>query len=200
MRILVLASLVLFLPVCAQALPEIGRTAPDFTATDIEGKSVKLSDYKGKLVVLEWNNPLCPFVKKHYNANNMQTLQTFAKGKGIMWITINSGGPGKEGNMTADEAKEYVSYKHLNISHYINDPEGTIGKLYGAKTTPHMFVIDAKGTLAYMGAIDDKPDTSPASIPVAQNYVKSALDSLLGGLPVATASTQAYGCSVKYAN
>jgi len=196
-----LCALALFLvPSAAGALPEIGKAAPDFAAKDITGADVNLAKYKGKIVVLEWNNPLCPFVKKHYNSNNMQTLQSESQDKGVVWIAVNSGGAGKEGAMTAEEAKEYVSYKKLSVSHYLLDPEGKIGHLYGAKTTPHMFVIDAAGKVAYMGAIDDKPTPDPAAIDGAKNYVREAIRSLQAGKPVATSSTQAYGCSVKYAD
>ena len=195
----VLSALFLLAPLNANAAPAIGQPAPDFTAMAVDGAKVKPSDYVGKVVVVEWNNPGCPFVHKHYDGGNMQALQAYATGKGVVWLAINSGGPGREGNMTNAEAKEFISAQKLVVTHYILDPEGNIGRLYGAKSTPHMFVIDAKGNIAYMGAIDDKPTPDPQSLKGADNYVRDAIDALLAGKPVAVASTQSYGCSVKYA-
>ena len=196
----ILASALLFLaPVSAHAAVEIGKPAPVFTATAVDGATVKPSDYLGKIVVVEWNNPGCPFVHKHYDGGSMQALQSYATGKGVVWLAINSGAPGREGNMTNDEAKAFITGHKLAVTHYILDPEGNIGKLWGAKSTPHMFVIDAKGNIAYMGAIDDQPTPDPKSLKGAKNYVRNAVDALLAGKPVETASTQAYGCSVKYA-
>jgi peroxiredoxin len=197
---LLLSTLLLLAPVAASALPELGKPAPDFTTTAVDGAQVKPSAFLGKVVVLEWTNPGCPFVEKHYRSNNMQKLQAYAVDKGVVWLSVNSSGPNREGNMLTDQAKEYVIAAKVASSHYILDPEGKIGKLYGAKSTPHMFVIDAKGNMAYMGAIDDKPTTTPESVMGAKNYVKLAIDSLLAGKPVETASIQAYGCSVKYAD
>lgn len=177
---------------------DTGQPAPDFSAKDIAGAEQSLSLHKGKIVVLEWNNPECPFVVKHYGSNNMQQLQQYAKDKGVVWLTINSGAPGKQGNMNDEQAKAYLAKSKAAPSAYILDPEGKIGKLYGAKTTPHMFVIDAAGNLAYAGAIDDKPSTDVADIASSKNYVKAAIDELQAGKPVSTAQTQAYGCSVKY--
>ncbi len=198
-----LVSLFTFVPlallaVSAQAAPGIGKPAPDFTGTDAAGFVVTLSDFQGKIVVLEWSNPGCPFVHKHYDSGNMQALQSYATSKGLVWLTINSSAPGKQGHMDAALAKDYIAKNKVAATHYILDPEGKIGRLYEAKTTPHMFVIDANGTLAYMGAIDDKPTPDPASVEGAKNYVRAAIDDLLAGKPVATASTQSYGCSVKY--
>ncbi len=184
----------------AEAAPAIGKPAPDFTATAVDGDSVTLSEYKGKIVVLEWNNPGCPFVHKHYDSGNMQKLQSYAVGKGVVWLTINSSASGKQGHMDNALAKDYIDKEKLTATHYILDPAGKIGKLYGAKTTPHMFVIDAKGNVAYMGAIDDNPTPDPAAVKDAKNYVRAAIDDLLAGKPVAVASTQSYGCSVKYAD
>lgn len=182
----------------AYAAPATGQAAPDFTATDIAGKEVKLSALAGKTVVLEWNNPGCPFVKKFYGSGTMQKLQGEMKAKGATWITINSGAEGKQGHMNADEAKKYIADQKAQPDHYILDSEGKIGNLYEAKTTPHMFVIDAKGTLAYMGAIDDKPTPNPDDIAGAKNYVRAAVEALASGKPVEMASTQSYGCGVKY--
>lgn len=182
----------------ALALPEVGKPAPHFTSTDALGKNVSLSDFKGKLVVLEWSNPGCPFVKKHYESGNMQKLHAYAKEKGVVWLTINSSAEGKQGHMNPVEAKAFVESTRHQAAHYLLDGEGKIGRLYGAKNTPHMFVIDSAGNIAYMGAIDDKPSTDQADIPGAKNYVMEALDSLMQSKPVETVSTQPYGCSVKY--
>jgi peroxiredoxin len=195
---LVLSYTLLLFPVCAQAAPEIGKPAPDFTATAVDGATVKPSDYPGKIVVMEWNNPLCPFVRKHYDSGSMQKLQAYAREQNVVWLAVNSGGPGKQGNMDTQQAKDYIAHNHLTVTHYILDPKGAIGRLYGAKATPHMFIIDTRGNIAYMGAIDDRPTPDPASLSDANNYVRAAVDSLGAGKSVAVASTQAYGCSVKY--
>jgi peroxiredoxin len=177
---------------------ETGKPAPAFEVKDIDGKDQSLAQYKGKIVVLEWTNPDCPFVRKHYGAHNMQALQEWALGKGVIWLSINSGGVGKEGYMDAAAAKAKIAETGAHETAYILDPEGTLGKLYGAKATPHMFVIDADGTLAYAGAIDDKPTPDPEDIKTADNYVRDAINALLAGKQVAVAQTRAYGCSVKY--
>ena len=195
-----LSTAFLFSATMAIAAPEAGKPAPDFSATDIDGKTVKLSGLKGKIVVLEWNNPDCPFVKKHYGSGNMQQLQSYARDKKVMWLAVNSSGPGQQGNLTPEQAKAMIAEKKMSVDHYLLDPEGALGRLYEAKTTPHMFVIDAKGNIAYMGAIDDKPSTNADDIELAHNYVRAALDSLMAGAPVTLASTQSYGCSVKYKN
>lgn len=195
-----LCLLMLAMPCSAFAAADIGKPAPDFTAAAIDDSLIHLADLKGKIVVLEWNNPGCPFVHKHYDSGNMQKLQAYAKSKGVVWLTVNSGAQGREGNMDTTQAKAYVAENKAVPTHYILDPEGEIGHLYGAKATPHMFVIDAKGTVAYAGAIDDKPTPDPTSLLGAHNYVRAAIDQLLAGKPVATSSTQAYGCSVKYSD
>jgi AhpC/TSA family len=177
---------------------EIGKAAPDFKAKDIAGVEQSISQYKGKIVVLEWTNPGCPFVRKHYDGGNMQGLQKENTGKGVVWLSINSSAEGKEGSMDAAGAKASVEKEKANPSAYILDPEGTVGKLYGAKTTPHMFIIAADGTLAYEGAIDDKATADPEDIKTSKNYVQAAVDALLAGKPVETPQTRAYGCSVKY--
>lgn len=177
---------------------EIGKPAPAFTTKDINGNEQSLEAYKGKIVVLEWNNPGCPFVKKHYESNNMQGLQSYVTGKGVVWLTVNSSATGKQGAMDSDQARVYLSEHKSAPSAYILDPAGTIGRLYDAKTTPHMYVVDANGNLAYQGAIDDKSSVSQTDIPTAKNYVRAAVDSLLAGNKVETPQTKAYGCSVKY--
>jgi peroxiredoxin len=179
--------------------PDVGKPAPDFSLTDTDGKTKKLSDYKGKYVVLEWVNHGCPFVKKHYDSNNMQTLQAWAKEKGYVWLSICSSAKGKEGFLTAEEWKKETAAKKAVPEAVLLDSKGTVGKSYDAKTTPHMFVVDPAGTLIYKGAIDDKPTYKVEDVAGARNYVKDALEQSAAGQPVATASTEAYGCSVKYA-
>jgi hypothetical protein len=148
--------------------------------------------------VLEWTNPGCPFVKKHYGSGNMQALQKDALSQGIVWLSINSGAPGKEGNLTAEQAKADIAQSKARETAYILDPQGTLGHLYNAKATPHMFVIDTQGKLVYQGAIDNKPTPDPEDIKGADNYVKDAINALLAGKRVAMGQTRAYGCSVKY--
>lgn len=180
------------------AAPEIGKIAPDFEATDINGKPFKLSDHKGKIVVLEWSNHQCPFVVKHYGSGNMQKVQKETRAKGVEWVTIVSSAKGRQGNVTPEEAAQIVKDTGADIDTKILDPSGTIGKLYDAKTTPHMFVIDVDGSLAYAGAIDDKSSPNPKTLEGANNYVVAAVDELIAGKPVTTSQTQPYGCSVKY--
>lgn len=177
----------------------VGKAAPDFTATDINGQSVHLGDLKGKIVVLEWNNPECPFVKKHYDSKNMQKVQAEATSKpDVVWLTINSGAEGLQGHLSAEQAKDYVSKQESKTSHYILDGKGEIGKLYSARTTPHMFVIDKEGTLAYAGAIDNDPTPRQGGIENAHNYVLAAVTALSEGKKVDVATSQPYGCGVKY--
>ena len=196
---LAFAAVLLLTPAVAQAAPEIGKPAPDFAATDIEGKPVKLSDLKGKTVVLEWTNHECPYVVKHYGAGNMQATQKQALANNTVWISILSSAKGKEGYMSNEEIVAEMKKQGGTPSYIITDPDGTLGKLYEAKTTPHMFVIDKQGVLAYMGAIDDKPTADPKDIEGARNYVSAALASLRAGAPVSPSSTKPYGCGVKYA-
>lgn len=197
MMTLAAAVLALFAATPALAAPAIGQPAPDFTATDINGAEVKLSDLKGKNVVLEWTNPQCPFVVKQYDNKQMQTAQEQAVADGAVWISINSSAAGKEGSLSVEETKKIDAETGAKYSHKIIDADGTIGRLYDAKTTPHVFVIDATGNLVYMGAIDD--DSSPRmSAKPTKNYVTAALADLKAGKPVETATTQPYGCGVKY--
>jgi peroxiredoxin len=178
--------------------PPVGSTAPDFSLTDAKGKTRSLSEYKGKYVVLEWFNPECPFVKKHYGSGNMQRLQQEYTGKGVVWLTIDSNAPGTEGNLTAEEAEKIMTSWKTHQSAFLLDPEGKAGRAYGAKNTPNMVVIDPQGKIAYEGAIDSKATPNPADIPNSTNYVKAALDESLAGKPVTTSQTRPYGCSVKY--
>ncbi len=200
-RPLVLAALAFFAVASAPAAHagvEIGKPAPDFTGTDTHGKTQKLSDYKGKTVVLEWSNPGCPFVHKHYDSGNMQKLQTEYTGKGIVWLTIVSSGDGEQGFMSPEDSNAYMEKEKSTPSARILDPSGEIGHLYGAKTTPNMFIINPEGTLVYEGAIDDNDSANPDDAATAHNYVAAALDALIAGKPVETAQTKPYGCSVKY--
>lgn len=185
-------------PVVAHAAPEVGKPAPEFTGTDSNGVSHKLSDFKGKTVVLEWTNPECPYVVKHYDSKNMQNLQKEYTGKDVVWLTINSSAIGKQGAQSAEEANTYLADKGSYATARLLDPTGEIGKLYDAKTTPHMFVINKEGTLVYQGAIDDNDSAKPEDAATAKNYVKAALDSLSDGKPVEMAQTKPYGCGVKY--
>lgn len=178
--------------------PAVDQAAPNFTLTDVNGKKVSLSDFKGKTVVLEWVNFDCPFVKKHYGSGNMQSLQKKYTEKDVVWLSICSSAPDKEGNFTSGEVKEKLKERNAVPSHYLFDERGTVGKLYAAKTTPHMFIINKEGILVYAGAIDDTPSTSKDDIKTAKNYVTAALDAVLAGKPVETKTTSSYGCSVKY--
>jgi len=194
---LVLSAVVAFVA-STQAQPVVGKPAPDFTLKDLAGKEHTLSALKGKTVVLEWVNYECPFVKKHYASKNMQKLQKAATNDGVVWLAICSSAPGKQGNETPETAETKTVALGSAASAYLVDASGTVGKLYNAKTTPEMFVINKEGTLVYMGAIDDKPNPSPASIDGALNYVGKALAEIADGKPVTTPSTKPYGCSVKY--
>ena len=192
------ASVFTVLSVSSAWAAKVGQPAPDFTGQGSDGKSYHLADLKGKYVVLEWSNEGCPFVKKHYGSGNMQRLQKEWTGKGVTWLTILSSAPGKEGHVTADQENAYLKEKKAAPTAALLDPTGTIGNLYSAKTTPHMFVIDPKGTLVYEGAIDDKASADPADIAGAKNYVSAALTDLMAGKAVAESTTRPYGCSVKY--
>jgi peroxiredoxin len=178
----------------------IGQPAPDFTLTGADGKTHSLSDFKGKFVVLEWTNPNCPFVHKFYDSGTMQKLQKAETGKGVAWLRINSSAAGHEGYQSVDALAAYVKSKEVAATDSLLDPTGKVGHSYGARTTPHMFVIDAKGNLIYAGGIDDTPSPDASDIPTAKNYVTTALDEAMAGKPVTTPTSQPYGCSVKYAS
>lgn len=193
-----LAAFALTAAMPAQAAPEIGKAAPEFTGTDSNGKEVKLSDFEGKIVVLEWTNPECPYVVKHYDSKNMQKLQEEATAKDVVWLTINSSAEGKQGNLTGEAANSYITEKGAKATAYLLDGKGEIGKAYDAKTTPHMFVIDKEGVLVYNGAIDDNDSFKPEDAATANNYVTAALGALEAGKPVETSQSKPYGCSVKY--
>ena len=178
----------------------VGQAAPDFKGTDTNGKEQTLSQYKGKTVVLEWTNPECPYVVKHYDSGNMQALQKEATADGVIWLSVASSAKDKEGYYDAAASNKYMTEKKSAATARIIDADGTIGHLYGAKTTPHMFVVNPEGTLVYSGAIDSNDSFKPETISGATNYVREALKSIKAGTPVQTASTKSYGCSVKYAN
>lgn len=182
----------------AQAAAVIGSVAPDFTLTDMQGKTHQLSDYKGKIVVLEWVNPECPFVMKHYGSGNIPRTQKAATADGVIWLSINTGQPGAQGVYDAGRHSKWAERMKASPTAYLRDPDGRVGRLYGAKTTPHLFVITGEGTLVYNGAIDSIRSADVEDIAKAENYVKSALASVKAGQPVKKATSQPYGCSVKY--
>jgi len=178
--------------------PRIGAMAPDFVGTDSQGKRIALKDLRGSIVVLEWSNDQCPFVGKHYRSGNMQWLQKEATQQGVVWLTVLSSAPGEQGNVTPAQANELTRSRGASPTAVLLDPSGVIGRSYGARTTPHMFVIDKNGTLVYMGGIDDKATTDVADVPTAKNYVRLALTAVIAGTPVQEPVTRPYGCSVKY--
>lgn len=182
----------------ALAAATVGQPAPAFTAVDSNGKTHNLADFRGKTVVLEWTNPDCPFVKKFYESGEMQKLQRDAKAGGAVWLTVNSGAAGKQGHMTGPEANAKMKQNSFGSTAYLLDADGTIGRAYGARTTPHMFVIDPKGMLVFAGGIDSIPSADPADIAKADNYVRLALADVKAGRAVATSTSRPYGCSVKY--
>jgi hypothetical protein len=177
----------------------VGQPAPAFTATDSNGHQHSLANYKGKFVVLEWHNQECPYVGKHYGSGNMQKLQKYWTSKGVIWLTVISSASGEQGYVTAPQENDYVKKMNAAPTAVLLDPKGELGHLYGAKTTPHMFVINPQGQLIYDGAIDDKPTTDQSDIAGATNYVTAALEQAVVGKPVAIATSRPYGCSVKYA-
>ena len=178
--------------------PPVGAAAPEFSLSDASGKTHSLSEYKGKYVVLEWFNPECPFVKKHYGSGNMQKLQAEYTGKGVVWLTIDSNAPGFEGNISPEQAQKVMKDWNTKQTALLLDPDGKVGRAYNAHNTPDMFVINPEGKIVYEGAIDSKASPNPADIPSATNYVKVALDESMNGKRVSTTNTRPYGCSVKY--
>jgi peroxiredoxin len=184
--------------VLASDPPPVGSAAPDFSLSDAKGTTHALSQYKGKYVVLEWFNPECPFVKKHYGSDNMQRLQREYTGKGVIWLTIDSNASGTEGNITGEQAQKIMASWKTKQTALLLDSDSTVAKLYGAKNTPDMVVINPEGKIVYEGAIDSKASPNPADIPSSTNYVKAALDESLAGKAVSNPQTKPYGCSVKY--
>lgn len=190
---------VALLPAAAHANATVGQPAPAFELRDTAGRPVKLADFKGRTVVLEWTNPGCPFVAKHYGSNNMQALQKDAQGDGVVWLAISSTAPGSTDYLApAALAAKYQGWGAAPAA-LLMDDAGQVGRAYGARTTPHMVVIDPKGVLVYAGGIDDKRSTDPADVKTAKNFVRAALADLKGGRPVATPTAAPYGCSIKYA-
>jgi hypothetical protein len=198
LRILLLPALAALAPIAARAAATVGEAAPDFSLVDLGGQSHRLSDYRGKTVVLEWTNPSCPIVGKHYRSGNMPALQKSAEADGVVWLSINSGYAGSYGDFDPAKAAEWLKSHGAAPTEYLRDRDGRVGRLYGATATPDMFVISAAGTLVYAGAIDSIPSSDESDIARATNYVKAALDSLKAGQPVAVPTTRAYGCAVKY--
>lgn len=195
----VLLVSVLALPGVAFAAATPGEAAPEFSETDADGKTHTLSDYEGEWLVLEWFNKDCPYVRKHYGSDNMPSLQEKYTGKDVEWLTIISSAKGKQGYLEPDEAKKEAEAHNLNASApFLLDSDGDMGRSYGAKTTPHMYIINPDGDVVYAGAIDDNDSANPDVIPDSHNYVAAALDQAMAGEPVETASSRAYGCTVKY--
>jgi peroxiredoxin len=193
------AFAVALLPLCATAQAvRVGAPAPAFTATDSRGQTETLEQYRGKYVVLEWHNQGCPYTRKHYVSGNMQALQKEWTAKGVVWFTVISSAPGEQGYVTSSQENAYLDTMHAVPTAALLDPQGKLGRLYNAKTTPEMFVIDPEGKLIYAGAIDDRPTPDPQDVRGANNYVSDALTAAMAGKPVATPFTRPYGCSVKY--
>lgn len=188
----------LFFSLSAMAEVTTKSQAPDFKLNDVNGKEHALSDFKGKWVVLEWFNKDCPFVRKHYGSSNMQNLQKNYTGKGVVWLTINSSAKGNQGYEEDAEARETIKALKAAQSFMLADHSGSVGRLYGAKTTPHMFVISPEQKVVYAGAIDDNNSSDPAVIAKSKNYVAAALDSAMAGKAVAVGASKPYGCAVKY--
>lgn len=180
------------------AAPKVGEAAPEFIAVDSKGKSHKLSDFKGKTVILEWTNDGCPYVQKHYGSGNMQALQKDTTDKGVVWLSVISSAPGEQGHVDGAGADKLSDTRKAAPTAVLLDADGKVGRLYDARTTPHMYVITPDGKLAYNGAIDDKPTNDAADVKTAKNLVRNALDLIAAGKPVDPAITRAYGCSVKY--
>lgn len=194
------ALAVVLAPVVAHAQAVVGSPAPAFTATDSRGQTQSLSQYRGKYVVLEWHNHDCPYTRKHYVSGNMQSLQKEWTAKGVVWFTVISSAPGEQGYVTDAEENAYLAQMQAAPTAVLMDPQGKLGRLFNARTTPEMYVIDPEGKLIYEGAIDDRPTPDTSDIEGADNYLNDALTEAMAGKPVAHAYTRSYGCSVKYAN
>ena len=186
------------LPAAGWPAAHVGSQAPDFTLNDASGRQHSLKQYASQFVVLEWFNKDCPFVRKHYDSGNMQKLQATYTAREVVWLTISSSAPGREGYIAPEAGNAILTEKQARSTALLLDSDGTVGRLYGAKTTPHMFIINPEGVLIYAGAIDDHPSTDAADIGTATNYVAQALDEAMDGKPVSTPETASYGCSVKY--
>ena len=186
-------------PAWAAGVAKVGETAPVFNAAATSGRSVSLADQRGKIVILEWTNHDCPYVRKHYESGNMQTLQKEITAQGVVWLTLISSSPGTQGYVSPKEADELTASRKANPTAVLLDPSGAVGKAYGATNTPHMYIVDKAGLLVYAGAIDDRPTTRRADVQGAHNYVRAALEDMAAGRAVQTPVTRAYGCTVKYA-
>ncbi len=200
MKKLLSAAALVFTATLATAAATVGQPAPTFTAVDATGKAVSLADFKGKTVVLEWVNPGCPFVQKHYSAANMQGTQKDATAKGVVWLAINSTATDAGDYLPPAEMAKWMQTQKAAASAMLMDADGKVGRAYGARTTPHMYIVDPAGKLVYAGGIDNKPSSNPADIPSSTNYVKAALGETLSGKPVSQANTRPYGCSIKYSS
>jgi peroxiredoxin len=206
-REIVSVSLGLAAIIVSHAFPErafaqasLGNAAPAFTLTDSNGRALSLSEFRGKTVVLEWTNHQCPYVGKHYRSNNMQALQKKWTTQGIVWLSVISSAPGEEGHVTPQQANQLTSERNAAPTAVLLDPKGTVGRAYGARATPHMYVINGSGVLVYMGGIDDQPSARLEDVKIARNYVDQALTEMAQGKPVSANRSRAYGCSVKYAS
>jgi peroxiredoxin len=203
MAVTAIASLVVgligILGVAAAAPPQIGQLAPDFLALDSKGDSLRLSQYRGKTVVLEWTNADCPYTRKHYSSGNMQSVQALAQQKGIVWLSVISSAPGKQGYVNGPDADALTESRHAEPTAVLLDPTGALARMYNAKTTPHMFVIDKSGALRYMGGIDSIATADPGDIPRAEPYLKEAMLAVADGENPPHSVTKPYGCSIKYA-
>jgi peroxiredoxin len=186
-------------PAWAAGVAKVGETAPAFNTAATNGRSVGLADQRGKIVILEWTNHDCPYVRKHYESGNMPTLQKEITAQGVVWLTLISSSPGTQGYVSPKEADELTASRKANPTSVLLDPSGAVGKAYGATNTPHMYIVDKAGLLVYAGAIDDRPTTRRADVQGAHNYVRAALEDMAAGRAVQTPVTRAYGCTVKYA-
>ena len=200
MRKLLFAASLALTAGLAGATASVGQPAPAFTAVDAAGKTVSLADFKGRTVVLEWVNPGCPFVQKHYGAANMQATQKDAASKGVVWLAINSTATDAGDYLRPAEMAQWMRTQKSAATATLMDSDGKVGRAYGARTTPHLYIVDPTGKLVYAGGIDNKPSTNPDDIPTSTNYVKAALGETLAGKPVSQASTRPYGCSIKYSS
>lgn len=198
-KLLIALLLTVLCTASVQAAPKLGELAPDFELTDTNGSTHKLSDFRGQIVVLEWTNHDCPFVRKHYDSGNMQRQQrTATDDHAAVWLTIISSKPGAQGHVSAEQANQLTTSRDANPTAVLLDESGDVGRLYAAQVTPHMYIIDAQGQLVYMGGIDSNPSADPSDIPDATQYVLEALDDLAVGRDVAEAVTRPYGCTIKY--
>jgi len=197
-RTLIATAAALFATGAAHAAATVGQPAPDFTLTDATGKPVRLSDFKGRHVVLEWTNPGCPFVRKHYDSGNMPATQKDATGKNVVWLSINSTEKASSDYLEPARLTAWLGERKAVPTAVLMDEEGTVGRSYGARTTPHMYIVNPQGVLVYAGGIDSIPSARPADIERATNYVKTGLAQALAGQPISAATTQPYGCSIKY--